>query len=128
MVRQADGRAARLRYNGDAVLHTAVAWQARSSHKSADRSDRVRRFCRGDGDSLRNVTKIMLVRHAMCDAVGRSLAGRAAGMQLNEEGRVQARRVAELIAGQVIAGQLIADERVVGRIAHVYASPLERAM
>lgn len=60
------------------------------------------------------MTRFLLIRHAMVDAVGRRLAGRAAGVVLNEEGRSQARALAERLAGLPIAA--------------VYSSPLERAV
>jgi probable phosphomutase (TIGR03848 family) len=59
------------------------------------------------------VTTFLLVRHATCDPVGRSLAGRAPGVHLNADGRAQARRLAERLATSPIAA--------------VYSSPLERA-
>jgi probable phosphomutase (TIGR03848 family) len=59
------------------------------------------------------VTTILLVRHATCDPVGRSLAGRAPGVLLNAEGRAQAARLAELLRAAPITA--------------VYSSPLERA-
>jgi probable phosphoglycerate mutase len=59
------------------------------------------------------VTTFLLVRHATCDPVGKSLAGRAPGVHLNAEGRAQARRLAERLAASPIAV--------------VYSSPLERA-
>jgi probable phosphomutase (TIGR03848 family) len=60
------------------------------------------------------VTKILLVRHAMCDAVGQRIAGRLPGVMLNEEGKAQAVRLAERIAKM--------------NVAKVYSSPLERAV
>ena len=59
------------------------------------------------------MTTLVLVRHAMCDAVGTRIAGRMPGVPLNECGRVQARRLAERFRGQTIAA--------------IYTSPLERA-
>jgi probable phosphoglycerate mutase len=59
------------------------------------------------------MTVFMLIRHALCDAVGRSIAGRSTGITLNRKGREQARELA-------------------GRLSHipiraVFCSPLERA-
>jgi probable phosphoglycerate mutase len=60
------------------------------------------------------VTTFLLVRHAMCDPVGRSLAGRAEGVHLNEVGRAQADRLATRLAGVALDA--------------VYSSPRERAL
>jgi probable phosphomutase (TIGR03848 family) len=57
---------------------------------------------------------LLLVRHAMCDPVGRLLAGRAPGVHLNAEGRAQAERLAERLGGLELDG--------------IYTSPLERAL
>ena len=54
-----------------------------------------------------------LVRHAAHELVDRVLCGRMAGVKLGEEGRAQARRVAERLARE--------------RIAAIHTSPLERA-
>ena len=54
-----------------------------------------------------------LVRHATHDLVDRVLCGRMAGVSLGEEGRAQARRLAERLSRE--------------RIAALYTSPLERA-
>ena len=59
------------------------------------------------------MTTFLLIRHAMCDPVGRSIAGRAPGVHLSELGRAQAERLAQRLA----AASLDA----------VYTSPLERA-
>jgi probable phosphoglycerate mutase len=59
------------------------------------------------------VTTFLLVRHATCDAVGSRIAGRAPGEHLNDEGRAQAARLAERLAGITIEA--------------LYSSPLERA-
>jgi probable phosphomutase (TIGR03848 family) len=58
-------------------------------------------------------TRILLVRHALCDHVGSVLAGRAPGIPLNHEGREQAGRLARLLAGTAIAA--------------IATSPLQRA-
>ncbi len=57
--------------------------------------------------------RLLLVRHAMCDPVGISIAGRARGVRLNEEGRVQAAELGCFLAAIPLAA--------------VYTSPLERA-
>lgn len=59
------------------------------------------------------VTTFLLVRHATCDPVGRSLAGRAPGVALNDAGRAEAERLAGRLAGV--------------RVAAIYTSPLDRA-
>jgi broad specificity phosphatase PhoE len=60
------------------------------------------------------VTTFLLIRHALCDPVGISIAGRTAGVHLNDAGRRQA---------AALAGRL-------GRlpIAAIRSSPLERAV
>lgn len=58
--------------------------------------------------------RLLLVRHAMCDPVGRSLAGRRDGVHLNGVGRAQAEALARALREE--------------RIAAVYTSPLERAV
>jgi probable phosphoglycerate mutase len=57
---------------------------------------------------------ILLIRHATTDAVGSWLAGRAAGVSLNQDGRAQAER---------LRGRLSPV-----RLAAIYSSPLERAV
>lgn len=57
-------------------------------------------------------TKLVLVRHAVTEQTGPLLTGRAPGVDLSEEGRRQAKALA----------QRLADVRV----AAVYASPIER--
>jgi probable phosphoglycerate mutase len=59
------------------------------------------------------MTDFLLVRHAACDPVGVAIAGRAPGVSLNEQGRLEAERVADRLAGTSIIA--------------VYSSPLERA-
>lgn len=59
-------------------------------------------------------TTVLLVRHAMCDAVGRWIAGRASGVHLNQEGRRQATLLAKALGGLPLEA--------------VYSSPLERAI
>src|SRR4051795_5275704 len=60
------------------------------------------------------VTTFLLIRHAMCDPVGRSIAGRAPGIALNETGVQQAQALADRLAKLPIAA--------------IYSSPLERAI
>lgn len=59
-------------------------------------------------------TLVLLVRHAVTPTTGIKLPGRASGLQLSDEGRLQADATARRLAG-------------VPKIAAVYASPLERA-
>ena len=59
------------------------------------------------------MTTLLLVRHALCDHVGDRLAGRAAGVRLNAEGRSQGAQLAERLADVGVEA--------------VYTSPLERA-
>ena len=58
---------------------------------------------------------VLLVRHGQTPTTGDVLPGRAPGLRLATEGVEQARRVAERLAG-------------LGRVAAVYASPMERAV
>jgi hypothetical protein len=60
------------------------------------------------------MTTFLLIRHALCDPVGRSIAGRQPGIHLNNPGRGQARRLAEWL------GPITLDA--------IYSSPLERAL
>lgn len=60
------------------------------------------------------MTRFFLIRHAATDAVGKRLAGRTAGVHLNEEGRAQAQTLAERLAASSISA--------------IYSSPLERAL
>jgi broad specificity phosphatase PhoE len=64
--------------------------------------------------AARDMTMFLLVRHAMCDPVGRSIAGRLPGIHLNSLGQRQADHLAERLASLTLSG--------------VYSSPLERAM
>jgi broad specificity phosphatase PhoE len=59
------------------------------------------------------MTTILLVRHAMCDPVGQSIAGRAPGVHLNAAGRQQAEDLGAWLADSA-AGE-------------IYSGPLERA-
>jgi probable phosphoglycerate mutase len=58
------------------------------------------------------MTTLLLIRHALCDSVGHSLAGRTPGVHLNATGRAQAAALAERLARVPLAG--------------IYSSPLER--
>jgi probable phosphomutase (TIGR03848 family) len=60
------------------------------------------------------VTTLLLIRHALCDPVGRVIAGRSPGVHLNAEGRHQAAALAEALAALPVLA--------------VYSSPLERAV
>jgi probable phosphoglycerate mutase len=59
-------------------------------------------------------TLVLLVRHAVTPTTGIKLPGRASGLHLSDEGRLQADATARRLAG-------------VPKLAAVYASPLERA-
>jgi probable phosphomutase (TIGR03848 family) len=60
------------------------------------------------------MTKFLLIRHATNDTVGKRLAGRMAGLSLNEEGRAQAHDLAVRLSGLPITA--------------IYSSPLARAV
>ena len=60
------------------------------------------------------MTTFLLIRHAVCDPVGHSIAGRKPGIHLNAQGREQAVRLAARLASLSIEA--------------LYSSPLERAM
>jgi len=60
------------------------------------------------------MTMFLLIRHALCDPVGHSIAGRQPGIHLNTQGERQARNLAERLAGLSLVG--------------LYSSPLERAL
>lgn len=62
----------------------------------------------------RRAALALLVRHGRTPTTGEVLPGRAAGLHLSEAGQAQAGQAAELISDW-------------GRVAAVYASPLERA-
>jgi probable phosphoglycerate mutase len=59
------------------------------------------------------VTDVLLIRHALCDPVGRAIAGRSVGVHLNAAGVRQAQELARSL------------ERL--PIDAIYSSPLERA-
>ncbi len=60
------------------------------------------------------MTRILLIRHATNDTVGKRFAGRMPGVHLNEEGWAQARKLAERLMHVPLAA--------------VYSSPLERVV
>ena len=60
------------------------------------------------------MTKILLIRHATTDSVGKRLSGRTPGVHLNPAGQTQAQKVAQRLADLPIAA--------------IYSSPLVRAM
>lgn len=59
------------------------------------------------------VTKILLIRHALTDAVGKTLSGRMHGIHLNDEGKKQAFLLAESLSATPLSA--------------IFSSPLERA-
>ena len=59
------------------------------------------------------MTTFYLIRHALNDLIGRSIAGRMPGVHLNAAGREQAERLAARLEGRPID--------------RIYCSPLERA-
>lgn len=60
------------------------------------------------------MTRFLLIRHAMIETAGKTLAGRSAGVHLNAVGRAQAQALAQRLASVALAA--------------VYSSPLERAL
>jgi broad specificity phosphatase PhoE len=60
------------------------------------------------------MTTFLIVRHASCDPVGRSLAGRAPGVALNAAGRGEAARLAHRLARRQVSA--------------LYSSPVQRAL
>ena len=60
------------------------------------------------------MTRILLIRHATTDSVGKRLSGRMAGVHLNEEGRMQAQQLAKRLAHLPVTA--------------IYSSPLERTI
>jgi probable phosphomutase (TIGR03848 family) len=59
------------------------------------------------------VTRLLLIRHAHHDYLGRAIAGRLAGVSISAQGRAEAAALTERLAGAGIAA--------------IYSSPLERA-
>ncbi|MCW3091587.1 MAG: hypothetical protein JWP81_2656 [Ferruginibacter sp.] len=60
------------------------------------------------------MTKFILIRHALTDAVGKRLSGRTPGIHLNPEGFEQAHNLAQRLTALPVAA--------------IYSSPLERAV
>ncbi len=60
------------------------------------------------------MTRVLLIRHAHHDYLGRAIAGWLPGVSLSAQGRAEAAALAERLAGAPIAA--------------IYSSPLERAM
>ena len=60
------------------------------------------------------MTRFFLIRHATNDTVGKLIAGRSAGIHLNEEGNIQAQKLAARLASVPLKA--------------IYTSPLERAI
>ena len=60
------------------------------------------------------MTNFFLIRHASCNGLGRTLWGRTPGICLNEEGKLQAQRLAGRFRGISLQA--------------IYSSPLERAL
>ncbi len=60
------------------------------------------------------MTKFLLIRHALTDAVGNRLSGRTPGLSLSDEGRKQSRDLASRLSQFTISA--------------IYSSPLERAL
>lgn len=60
------------------------------------------------------MTRLLLIRHAHCAHVGRTLAGRSPGVALDERGRAEAQALSRLLSDAPLAA--------------IAASPLERAL
>jgi probable phosphoglycerate mutase len=60
------------------------------------------------------MTKLLLIRHAATDAVGKHLSGRTTGVHLNREGQTQVQKLVQRLTGLPLAA--------------IYTSPLERAV
>jgi probable phosphoglycerate mutase len=60
------------------------------------------------------MTTFLLIRHALCEPVGRMIAGRMPAVSLNEAGRQQAKALADRLDGLSLDA--------------LYSSPLERAL
>jgi probable phosphomutase (TIGR03848 family) len=60
------------------------------------------------------MTRFLLIRHGATDAIGKRLTGRAPGLHLNEQGKLQVKELAERLRHL--------------RINAVYCSPLERTI
>lgn len=60
------------------------------------------------------MTTFFLIRHASCNGLGRTLWGRTPGVCLNDDGKLQAQRLADRFSGITLRT--------------IYSSPLERAI
>jgi broad specificity phosphatase PhoE len=60
------------------------------------------------------MTRFLLVRHAVTDAIGKWLAGRTEGVHLSDTGKLQAQKLADHLSGI--------------KLSAIYTSPLERAI
>jgi probable phosphomutase (TIGR03848 family) len=60
------------------------------------------------------MTTFLLIRHGLCDPVGKAIAGRTLGVHLNVPGRAQAEALAARLSSLPISA--------------IYSSPLERAL
>lgn len=60
------------------------------------------------------MTTFLLIRHALCDPVGKAIAGRTPGVHLNKPGQAQAEALAARLGSLPISA--------------IYSSPLERAL
>lgn len=60
------------------------------------------------------MTRFLLIRHAVTNTVGKRLSGRSKGIMLNDEGKEQAKRLAERLQHLSVTA--------------IYSSPLERAV
>ncbi len=60
------------------------------------------------------MTTFLLIRHGLCDPVGKAIAGRTPGIHLNDIGRAQALALANRLSGLPVAA--------------IRSSPLERAL
>jgi probable phosphomutase (TIGR03848 family) len=75
------------------------------------------------------MTTILLVRHGQNDLVGKKLAGRLPGVNLNEQGKAQARRLAAALASlplkAVISSPLERAQQTAEPIARIHNLPVE---
>lgn len=92
-----------------------MAQPAKSSTAKKTRAKRATAKKRSSAKDGPKPTLVLLVRHGRTPTTGKVLPGRAAGLHLGDEGIAQANKAAERIAA---LGQ--------GKIAAVYASPMER--
>lgn len=60
------------------------------------------------------MTRFLLIRHALTDAIGRRLSGRTPGVSLNEQGRAQALDLSHRLSALPVSA--------------IFSSPLERAL